>query len=110
MNKLVTFRNWTCRVVEHKYPNGRTALHLVDAQTEEPIATATVNLPQTPLSPGEILLKGWSENTGLPEALEEAGIVKLTGAVASTGFVYAQIAIYPPLKHKTIEWDEEPAF
>ena len=36
-----------------------------------------------------ILLKGWGENKGLPEALEDAGIVKLTGNKVKTGVCYA---------------------
>jgi hypothetical protein len=78
--KIVKYKGWNCRVQTANYAEGdRLALQLVDADTGERIATATVNAPEIPLKQNEILLKGWSENTGLPEVLEEAGIVRLTG-------------------------------
>jgi hypothetical protein len=57
---------------------------------------ATVNLApygSRPLAENEVWLKGWSENEGVPEALEKAGIVKLTSETMPTGFVEAQLAI-----------------
>lgn len=59
---------------------------------------ATVCLPEGAEHPGEfgVWLKGWSENEGLPEALERSGIVVLTGKVAATGFAIAQHAELTP--------------
>ena len=92
--KIVKFMNWTCEVVEHEYASGGLALRLVDIEDGSAIATATVNMPEYELAEGEILLKGWSENEGLPEALERAGIVELTGRAVANGFVQAPIARY----------------
>lgn len=39
--------------------------------------------------PGHVWLKGWSENEGVPAALEEAGLVELTGREWPTGFTRA---------------------
>ncbi len=43
----------------------------------EPIATATVYLEHAlpDLQPGEVVIKNWSENEGMHEALEAAGII-----------------------------------
>lgn len=74
-----------------KYGNGRIAIELI-CPDGEPLCRATVNLPDAPIEDGYVFLKGWSENEGLPEALEEAGMVKLTDRKVATGFVYAQEA------------------
>jgi len=54
-------------------------------------ATASVNVGgiSCSLKDNLILLKGWGENEGLPEALEDAGVVRLTGNKVKTGFCYA---------------------
>ena len=59
----------------------------------EPMFEATVlvpgyNKPEFPF----VALKGWSENSGLPEALERAGIVKLTQIKLAVGFAEAVVA------------------
>jgi len=85
--KQVSFKNWNCKVVKEEYRNNATALLLVDASDDSPIATATVNLTEESIDfrkyiVSEILpknvayIKTWSENEGMLEALEEAGIVK----------------------------------
>jgi len=74
-----------------KYPyNGETAIR-VFSEDGEPEATATVALESAPpaRSRNGVWLKGWSENEGVPEALEKAGIVKLTGETHPTGFCEA---------------------
>ena len=75
--KLVRFKEWVCEMQFGKYPNGRTAIELVDYKTYEPIATATVNVPGIPLKENEIIIKNYSENQGMFQALFNAGIVKL---------------------------------
>ena len=46
----------------------------------------SVNL-DTPLNPGEFLVKNWSENEGLLEALVDAGVVIDTGDRIPSGYV-----------------------
>jgi len=41
---------------------------------------------------GYVWLKGWSENDGIPEALEEAKLVMRTGKKYKTGFAEAELA------------------
>ena len=61
------------------------------SDTHEPLFTATVGLDEIPRK-GHVFLKGWSENEGIPKALEKAGIVKLTGRTIPTGFSQVQEA------------------
>jgi len=74
-----------------RYPyNGETAIRIF-AEDGEPEATATVAIENAPTAHTRngVWLKGWSENEGVPEALEKAGIVKLTGETHPTGFCEA---------------------
>lgn len=85
---IVTFRGMQLEVSFRRYPdNQRTAICLGDIETGEPYATATVNIPDIPLGPTEVLVKDYSENTGMLEALEHAGIVRRTGRCVRSGFV-----------------------
>lgn len=77
------------------YYNGKTSIILVHPNTGERLAVATVNIYRPGVKetgPGFVWLKGWSENEGIPEALEKAGIVKRTGETFLTGFVKAELA------------------
>ena len=55
-------------------------------------AKATVNMPEIDLPANHIILKNWSENEGIPEALEKAGLVELTDKGVDNGFIVAPIA------------------
>jgi len=72
------------------YPNGSIAIQGL-SEEGEPLFVATVALDELPPE-GCVFLKGWSENTGIPEALEAAGIVKRTGRTIPTGYCAAQEA------------------
>ena len=78
------------------YPNGRAALYLVDAQTRETVAVATADLPEAPLKSGEVFIKDHSENRGMLAALEQAGVVKATGAAVRSGFAEIPVAALLP--------------
>ena len=74
-----------------QYKNGRTSIELYSDGDQGPVpeAKATVNVPEAKLDPDHVLLKGWSENEGIPEALEAVGVVELTGRTVPTGHVHA---------------------
>lgn len=74
-----------------EYAENNIAILIVDEFSEERLAVASVNLDELPPK-GHVWLKGWSENEGIPEALEKAGIVELTGETTPTGYVEAQLA------------------
>ena len=80
-----------------RYPDKGIALVIGD-RTGEDYLIATVSLPDAPKKVNHLWLKGWSENTGVPEVLEAAGLVKRTGQRWETGFVYAEeVEVLPPL-------------
>lgn len=89
----IQFLGYNCKVTFGKYRNNnnskidRIAIMLIDAETKEPIADATSNLPTFPLKPYEVLIKNYSENEGILQALIDGGILKDTGITISTGFV-----------------------
>lgn len=70
------------------YSNGEPALVIVSANGERE-AVVTVCLDAPIIGPEKVWLKGWSENEGIPGAMEKAGLVKLTGEVWPTGHAYA---------------------
>ena len=80
-------------VVFAKYGNDRIALVLSEPGADGPAYfKATVNIPEADVPEGHVLLKGWSENEGLPRAMVKAGIVELTGRQVPTGFCVAEEA------------------
>ena len=86
----VTFKGNKLYLTEGKYYNGRTAWILVDSNGDR-YAVATVNISEADVPEGHVLIKNWSENEGMLEALVDAGIVKDTGSTISSGFVKANI-------------------
>jgi hypothetical protein len=88
------FNDWNCVVVKRSYPNGRLALQLIDEDDGSPVAVATVNIPDVPLGDNQVIIKDWSENEGIYDALYEAGIVSKVLDTAPTGFVYGLICNY----------------
>jgi len=89
----VKFQGFDCEIQQTTYGNGRTALLLVDAKDpEHHVAVATVNLPDVPLPSNQVFIKDYSENQGMLDGLEKAGIVKATGAMVETGFVRVPVA------------------
>ena len=97
--KRIKFRNWDCELVQQQYQNGRLALQLVawdndsdkDVVKGELIASCTVNMPDVPLEPNEVLIKNYSENQGMLAALLIAGVVRKTEKSVQSG--WAKISI-----------------
>lgn len=80
----VEFQGFTCKVqIEEYQNNGRKAITLIDVEDYSPVATATINMPDVHLGPNEVIVKNYSENDGMLQALVDAGIVKHTGKLAS---------------------------
>lgn len=65
-------------VIAFDYANGGTCIRLMDSATQEPLLTASVWLIDTGLLPKhQFFCKDYSENSGVPEGLEQAGIAEL---------------------------------
>ena len=86
------FYGYTCVATRHTYPNGRPAISVEDADTGEPICKASVNMPELDLEEDEVLIKDWSENEGILDALVSAGVIELTGNAYHLLFVDAPVA------------------
>ncbi len=87
----VKFKEWDCVLEYGTYNNQRVTIQLNNAEDGMPIATATVNLPDLPLPPDHVFIKSWSENEGIREALQVAGIIGPTLRKIPTGFVLATV-------------------
>ena len=89
--KTVKFNGWTGEVEYGKYFNGRTAITLRDVEDGQPIATCTVNVPDEPVYRKEVHIKNYSENSGITEALVEAGIIEPPHRKFQLGFVQIEV-------------------
>lgn len=87
----IKFKEWPCIVVVERYDNDRIALKLIHAEEGDPIATATINIPEYPVPEEHVLIKDWSENCGMVESLVAAGLIEDTGIKVTTGFVSASL-------------------
>lgn len=88
----VKFKDWECQLEVGCYSNGRVALSLVE--NAEPVAVATVNMPNVDLEDGEVCIKDYSENEGMFAALVAAGVVERQPVRAiPSGFVNIPVAM-----------------
>jgi hypothetical protein len=72
---LVKFKEWDCVLVYGNYANKRTAITLIEEATGDAVATATLNIDYVKLADDEIIIKDYSENEGMYEALLKSGII-----------------------------------
>lgn len=94
------FKKWDCAVELGKYSNGRLAISLVSAHNNEdldiyqgePIATATVNVPDIYITSSQVIVKDYSENEGILKFLQENGFVSEKTTTHSLGFVDVYVA------------------
>ena len=85
--KNIVFLGYEGALAFDRYQNGRVMMRLYCVDDGEPLATCTVNIPEYPLEEGEVIIKDYSENEGMFNVLEDAGIVKRTGKMVSSGFI-----------------------
>lgn len=84
------FMGYPCKVVLNTYAAvPQTAITLIDANDLEPVATATCCLPELGdlISKGQVVVKDYSENIGMLEALVKAKIVSEPIEHIRTGYV-----------------------
>lgn len=87
----VKFKEWNCLVEKAFYGNNRVALELIHEEDGNPVAVATVNIPEFTCPEGYVFIKDWSENEGIYEALLEAKVIEKWVALIPTGFVNAKM-------------------
>jgi len=83
--KTIKFKNWHCKVTLNAYQNGRTAITLSDIDDDMPIATCTINVPEVDLKDKEVIIKNYSENEGVLDALISQDIIEKTGKLVLIG-------------------------
>ena len=94
---VVRFQDWNCYIVMEQYSDGEgLSLRLVDPHDMSSVARATINVPGIVLEPNEILIKDYSENMGMLQALVSAGLVTDTGQVAHSEFAELPIVTVSP--------------
>ena len=75
-------------ITQRAHSNGSTALVLLTADGE-PLTRATVETAEQPAE-GNVFIKDWSENAGLLEALQGAGVVGPVIRDVPAGFATAK--------------------
>jgi hypothetical protein len=71
----VHFSEWVCKVIVSRYAQtGNILLSLYDTVDGTPVATATIN-PHRPIPDDRVVIKDYSENSGMIAALQAAGII-----------------------------------
>lgn len=89
---IIKFKGYDCVLdTTRKYPNGNVAIILLRHKTGEMICKATISVPHLILDETEVVIKNYSENEGILEVLENAGVIKQTGQFATVGYVQAPI-------------------
>jgi len=88
--KVVKFLGEELTPVMSRYANGQNAIQLVDSDGM-PFMTASVAFDVN-IADDEVLIKNYSENEGIMEALIDANIIEKPYAAIETGFVKLHIA------------------
>ena len=100
---ILRFRDWDVTIALSKYadPLGRPAIQLHAADTPhnaaqdlipgEPIAVATINLPEWKAGPDQTFIKDYSENEGIAQWLYDNGLIEPTGTFVQVGWVDAPL-------------------
>ena len=84
------------------YPNDRLAITLQDR--EGVIMKITLNLPEVKLKPNQIIIKDYSENSGIYLALARLGLITTTElTIPLSPFAEARIAETTPLLMELFE-------
>jgi hypothetical protein len=89
---VIKFRDWDCYLEVTEYDlNGRTAilLHEIDDADSGLVAVATINIPDAEVGMNEVLIKDWSENEGMVEALQRAGVIGPVLDMVTSGYTAA---------------------
>lgn len=72
------------------YSDGTPAIRIRGKDQQDQL-TITVAVDKSDVPDGHILIKDWSENEGVREALLKAGVIENVAVLVPTGFVYAYL-------------------
>ena len=96
----VQFQSWHCHVTYAEYGNGRLAIVLTDSTTHQPIAKASINVPDEVLASDEVAIKDFAENRGMLSVLVAAGVVSQPLRFVDSGYVSVPICKYIGINSK----------
>lgn len=82
----INFNDTDLLVFITNYADGKIAIMLIEEETNEPYCTATVNTPIT-LYDNEVVIKHYSENVGVYEALVNAKVIAPAHRYTSSGYI-----------------------
>lgn len=85
--KTVIFSDEECVVEIFAYRNKRKAIQLTVKETGEPMATASVNIPEIEMSEDEVAIKDYAENEGVLMALVAANVISAPVRFLTNGIV-----------------------
>jgi hypothetical protein len=90
--KILNYKGYDCKLVKREYQEGGSpALCLEDPITGEPIAVATINVPELELPKDVVVIKDYSENEGMLDFLIQNKIVEEPMEYIPLGFILAPI-------------------
>lgn len=88
---IVKFKRWICFIEMGIYPNDRKAIELINAKNGESVLVATINVPEIIINEDEVIIKNYTENEGVLEALIKAKVISSPIRTIQTGFITAPI-------------------
>lgn len=93
MNSFTTvkFKKWICFIEMGTYPNGRKAIELVNAKNGEAVLVATINVPEVEINGDEVIIKNYTENEGVLDALIKSKVISNPIRTIQTGYITAPI-------------------
>ena len=92
MHTSITFRNIPLIVTERgKYAANDSPCLQAYSLDGEPWFTATVCVPEYDLPDGHVVIKDWSENDGVLDALVNGGVVSKPVGIVSCGWAYGHV-------------------
>jgi len=108
----LTFNKWYCKIVYTHYADGNKCIALVDATDGSPVAKCTLNIPDLMAEVNDdmqeakywdkikheiVFIKDYSENEGMYQAMEEAGMIYAKWADAKLGHASVPVTQLTPL-------------
>ena len=99
----VKFHKWNCTLRFVRYDvNDQICIQLFDADDRMFVATATTNVLDAELSSDEVVIKDYSENEGMYNALLDAGIINPSNRNVRTGYTECPVCSLRMLPEKFI--------
>jgi hypothetical protein len=90
--KIVNFRGYKCYCKVGRHTNKQRSLVLIDIEDGMQVARASVSVDDKRIDLDEdIIIKSWSENIGIHDALVEAGVIKKFHKSFPLGLTYGLI-------------------